>query len=79
MKLADISRFPDGTIEIRYPNGFKFEGNGDERNNPVSGIIISPDNVKYNIPNFKGECIENIITMIKNGELKRYIIKEKEL
>lgn len=79
MKLADISKFPDGTIKIKYSNGFKFEGNGDERNNPVSGIIISPDNVKYHIPDFKGECIEDIFTMIKNGELKRYIIKKEEL
>lgn len=79
MKIADISRFSDGTIEIKCSNGFKFEGYGDERNNPVSGTIISPKNEKYHIPDFKGECIENIITMIKNGELKRYIIKEEGL
>lgn len=76
MKIADISRYPDGTILIKYPNGFRFEGYGDECDNPKSGIITTPQNVKYKITDFKGENISDVFNMIERGELVRYIKEE---
>ena len=79
MKYADVSRFPDGTIEIKYTNGYSFEGYGDNSDNPISGILTTPEGVKYNIPDFKGENINSVFNMINRGELSRYIIKKSEL
>lgn len=78
IKLSDISRFPDGTIVVKYANGFIFEGFGDNRDNPISGILRTPDGIKYDIPDFKDEDIYSVFNMIKRGELKHYILKEAE-
>lgn len=75
MKIADISKYPDGTCLIRYSNGYIFEGYADDKNNPISGIITSPEKKKYKIPDFKDEDIFDVFEMIARGELTRYIIK----
>lgn len=76
MKLAEISKFHDGTIVIKYTNGYRFEGYCDDNNNPNSGVLTTPDGVKYNIPDFNGEDIYNVFAMIKRGELRQYVVKE---
>lgn len=77
MKESEITRMSDGTIVRRFANGFVFEGYADRRHEPLSGTITTPEGVKYEIPDFKGEYIYNVFDMIKQGQLKNYIKQNK--
>ncbi|MBR0488871.1 MAG: hypothetical protein IJJ68_01525 [Prevotella sp.] len=78
MKRSTISRFPDGTITQKYVNGYVFEGYADVKDEPLSGTLTTPNGEKYDIPDFKGEYIIDVINMIENGELKKYKRKDHE-
>ena len=77
MKESDITVYPDGTILRKFVNGFVFEGYADEHYEPVSGVLKTPEGVKYDIPDFKGEYVYDIFDMINAGKLEKYKRKEE--
>ncbi len=78
MKESEITKMSDGTIIRKFVNGFVFEGYADDRDNPISGILTTPEGIKYEIPDFKGEYIYNVFDMIRQGQLKNYIKQDNE-
>ena len=64
------SRMPDGTVIIEYENGYTFEGTIDNRNNPVSGIIKTPEGAKYSFYGSGNEPMSRVFLLIENGEME---------
>ena len=78
MILFEItSRMPNGTTILKFNNGYSFEGMLDANNYPTSGIIATPKDEKYEIPEFK-EDIYTVFKLIEEGQLNNYKIKEDE-
>lgn len=61
---------PDGTVVIKYDNGYTFEGMTDSRNNPVSGIIKTPEGVKYSFHGSGNEPMSRVFLLIENGKME---------
>lgn len=47
MKIYDIAYHPDGNVEIKYVNGYKFYGRLDENNYPVEGELLKDGQIIY--------------------------------
>lgn len=78
MKTGTItSQMPDGSVIIEYDNGYVFEGYLDANREPFSGVIKTPEGVKYDIPEFK-ENIYSVFELIKNKQLERLRINNNE-
>ncbi len=73
MLESKTSRYPDGTILRKFANGFVFEGYADAHDEPISGTLITPEGVKYEIPDFNGEYIYNVFELIQKGQMNRYL------
>lgn len=72
MKISEItSRMLDGTVIIKFCNGYTFEGLVDSKNNPKKGIITTPNVDKYELPEFERDIFD-IFSMIEKKELERF-------
>lgn len=76
MKLFEItSRMPDGTAILKFVNGYTFEGLLDAKDYPLTGILKTPEGVRYRIPEFK-EDIYEVFELIESYQLEKYKIKD---
>ena len=76
MVLFEItSQMPDGSVIIKFANGYIFEGFVDAKNYPISGIIKTPSGLKYYIPEFE-EDFFSVFNLIEKSELERFRTRE---
>ncbi len=76
MVLFEVtSHMPDGSVIIKFKNGYSFEGFVDVKYNPTSGTLTTPTGAKYDIPDFK-EDVYAVFNLIEKNKLERYRIKD---
>lgn len=77
MRISVItSIMPDGTVVLKYENGFSFEGYVDEKTNPTSGALTTPEGDKYYFP-YIHDNIFNVFSLIKEQKLENYKINKE--